>query len=115
MISADAFYVDLGRRIRDERKQKKISQDELAASCGLTRASIANIEAGRQRLAAHRLCEIATALDTEPAQLLPPSSAPLPATDWTAVVDDAALRKLPEQERAWIRSIIDNAGKASSQ
>lgn len=107
--------MDLGRRIREGRKRKKFSQDELAASCGLTRTSIANIEAGRQRLAAHRLCEIAIALDTEPGELLPQPSAPLPITDWTAVVDDAALRDLPEQERAWIHSIIDNAGKTSPQ
>lgn len=73
--SIKRLYVEIGAKIRSARKQQGWSQDELAHSVGLTRSSIANIEAGRQRAPAHIVVLIAHTLNESVETLLPPASA----------------------------------------
>ena len=48
-----------------------MTQEALAASSHLSRASIANIERGHHRIQLHILYEIAASLEVEPHDLLP--------------------------------------------
>lgn len=57
-----AIYIEIGRRINEEREMLGFSQAELAKEVDLTRTSITNIEQGRQHLPIHMLYRIATAL-----------------------------------------------------
>jgi transcriptional regulator with XRE-family HTH domain len=66
-----AFYVDLGLRIKRGRQQVHVSQADLALRLGLTRASIANVEAGRQRPAAHQVAMLADILGVPLEDLMP--------------------------------------------
>jgi transcriptional regulator with XRE-family HTH domain len=63
--ATDAFYQALGRRVQSLRKKRRLTQEQLGArlSPQVTRASIANIESGKQRVYAHSLAQIADALD----------------------------------------------------
>ncbi len=65
------FYQELGRRIRDAREVAGLTQEELALRVDLSRASVANIERGNQRVALHKFLELAQALGAEPLRLLP--------------------------------------------
>jgi len=69
----DGLYREIGRKIRDARQHTtpKISQDKLAKRLGMSRASIVNIEAGRQHPPLHLLWQIAEILGTDPALLIP--------------------------------------------
>lgn len=67
----DDLYTLTGSRIRAARKRRDWNQADLAAEVGLTRSSIANVEAGRQRLLIHGLLRIAGALDVPADSLLP--------------------------------------------
>src|SRR5574342_274955 len=64
------FYIEVGRRIRAARAEAALTQAELAARLGMTRSSIANLEAGRQRIPLHQFVVIATNLGAEPSHLL---------------------------------------------
>jgi transcriptional regulator with XRE-family HTH domain len=66
-----ALYVDIGGRVRRARKQQGWSQLDLAHTVDLTRSSIANFEAGRQRPAVHVVLLIAQALKVPVEELLP--------------------------------------------
>lgn len=70
------FYKALGARIR-ELRGTKISQEDVAKSSRLSRTSIVNIEAGRQRLLVHNLFQIANALCVRPTALLASLEPPL--------------------------------------
>jgi DNA-binding XRE family transcriptional regulator len=70
-VLSASTYAETGRLIRDSRKAKGISQGRLAASVGLSRTSITNIERGRQKLLLHTLVDIARVLGVEPYSLLP--------------------------------------------
>jgi transcriptional regulator with XRE-family HTH domain len=65
------FYARLGGNIRSLRVSAGLSQASLAKRIGFTRASVSNLEAGRQRIALHLFVQIAQALDVEPSRLLP--------------------------------------------
>jgi transcriptional regulator with XRE-family HTH domain len=65
------IYRNLGIRIRELRKSLRQTQDQLAKQVGISRASLANIEAGRQQVLVHHLFALASALQLDsPAQLL---------------------------------------------
>lgn len=73
-VNLDTFYKDLGNLIRKARVDADISQDILAQQLGLTRASIVNIEKGRQRPMIHTILELATILKVNFASLIPGAS-----------------------------------------
>ncbi len=54
-------YILFGARIRQIREMLGITQDELRKKVGLTRTSITNIEAGRQRVLLHDVTKFALA------------------------------------------------------
>lgn len=71
MVDEDALYADVGRRIRRERELRGWTQDVLASKVTLTRSSISNLEAGRQKALLHSVVEIAYALGVPPSRLFP--------------------------------------------
>lgn len=70
-MNEDLLYHMIGERIRTARQGRAISQEKLAKKLHMSRASIVNIEAGRQRPPVHVLWQIAEELSTEVALLLP--------------------------------------------
>ncbi len=66
----EACHAALGMRIRLIREALGITQDDLSKRVGLRRASIANIEVGRQRFLLDGVEDFARALGTTPKHLL---------------------------------------------
>jgi transcriptional regulator with XRE-family HTH domain len=76
MKKIEPFYEAVGRRIQSRRAELGISQGNLGRKLNpqMTRASIANIEAGQQRVLAHTLIQLANALEMDLMSLIPPAS-----------------------------------------
>ena len=70
-MTPEAIYRYIGEQIRQARGQRGTTQLALASRASLTRTSVSNIEAGRQRVTIHALLQMAAALDVVPATLLP--------------------------------------------
>jgi DNA-binding XRE family transcriptional regulator len=97
-IEHKEFYDNMGSRIREARLKAEISQDVLAQHLGLTRASIVNIEKGRQRPMIHTLFQIAEAVKVNLTDLIPGIITPPPiqnqaqadqlATDFDNIISD---------------------------
>lgn len=66
-----AFYSQVGRRVQRLREDRRLTQEHLAARLQLTRASIANLEAGRQRISAYHLVTLAATLGVTIGDLVP--------------------------------------------
>jgi transcriptional regulator with XRE-family HTH domain len=75
LVEDERFYADLGRRLRWHRERRHMTQQQLGEVLDppTTRASIANIEAGKQRVLAHTLVQLADALGASVSELLPSS------------------------------------------
>lgn len=64
-------YPIVGTKIAQFRKAKKMSQEDLASKIGMSRASVVNIEKGRQHPPLHLVWQLADALEVEMAHFLP--------------------------------------------
>jgi DNA-binding XRE family transcriptional regulator len=71
MTDFDEVYRVLGRKVRQTREVQRMSQDLLAQHLGISRASMVNIEAGRQRAPLHLLWQIAEVLHCKLIELIP--------------------------------------------
>jgi len=73
------IYEAVGKKIRNFREKDHQTQAQLAGQIGISRASLANIEAGRQQVLLHHIFAIAEALELDsPASLLPVDQSPVP-------------------------------------
>lgn len=70
-IDLQSFYLRFGDMIRRRRNHLGITQEKLGRHVGLTRASIANIETGRQKVLLHHLYLLAAALELDASALIP--------------------------------------------
>ena len=77
----EGFYGLLGQRIRLLRQQKALTQEQLGnrLTPAVTRASIANIETGKQRVLAHTLVQLSQALEVSVDDLAREDSTPVSA------------------------------------
>lgn len=94
MHDADLIYAAIGRNVRRERLRLRWTQDQLAERVGFLRTSVANIEAGKQRVPLHTLCEIAAALDVMPGRLLPAEMFPADMREIAQQAEDATQKLL---------------------
>jgi transcriptional regulator with XRE-family HTH domain len=90
-----ALYRAVGERIRAarERQTARLSQAALAEKLEVSRASIVNIEAGRQHAPLFLLWRIAEHLDVELLSLIP-STADLAPAPRVAILDDEMREEL---------------------
>jgi transcriptional regulator with XRE-family HTH domain len=70
-MNTPSIYQEIGIAIKARRKQLDMTQEHLAALIGISRASLANIETGRQTVLIHHLYKIAEQLQLDIIDLLP--------------------------------------------
>ena len=73
-MEVPALYKRLGATIKAQRRALGLTQQQLANQLGTSRASLANVETGRQRVLVHQLYELASQLNISVHELLPESS-----------------------------------------
>jgi transcriptional regulator with XRE-family HTH domain len=67
---AEALQHRIGARIRALRADRGLTQLRLAERSGISRPSVANVEAGRQNVSLRQLCALALALEVGVEELL---------------------------------------------
>lgn len=82
----------IGATVREIRTSKGISQEALAGAIGVTFQQVQKYESGRNRIAATRLLQIASALDVTTEALLPRSTRSMAGASDPAL--DKELREL---------------------
>jgi len=84
------------------------TQTTLAQRLGISRATLANIETGRQRILVHQLYSFAVALDMKTEELLPPQQSSSLETTWQHL---PMPNDLKPQQREQIARLIDAVDK----
>jgi transcriptional regulator with XRE-family HTH domain len=97
MPSIEAFYRQIGVQVRRWRQERGLTQGDVAARVvpPVTRASIANLELGHQRVLAHTLVQLSEILGVPVTELLDGSA--VNHADWAAV--EEALQSALELPR----------------
>lgn len=73
-MRSDLIYRHIGLLIKSRRKQLGWTQETLASRLAISRASLANIETGRQNVLVHQLYALAAALGLAASDFLPTST-----------------------------------------
>ena len=106
LTGVETFYRAFGERVRHARqtRDEPLSQAQLARQMGMSRGSIANIEAGNQRIPLHVLLVLARELEVDPDELIPRD-----LTSPKDVVPPDHLRRLHELDVAAVERIVRRA------
>ena len=94
-INENLLYTELGARLKVRRQLIGLTQEELSERSGVSRASIAIIERGRQRSPLHVIYKLCTALDIETATLLPLNAEVGEKPALRMVITDEVMQSLP--------------------
>lgn len=89
-MNPESIYQHIGMVIRKRRKKFKprLTQEALAQRVGISRASLANIETGRQNVLVHQLYALAAALDLAPEDFLLAASDSAARAEWEQMLPD---------------------------
>jgi transcriptional regulator with XRE-family HTH domain len=98
------FYKLVGDKVRLARLAAGLSQALLAEQVGLTRSSVANLEAARQRTSLYHFVLIARALKTDVGKLLPSEPSQYDP-NLTSDLSDK-LSDLPESAQEFVRGAV---------
>lgn len=96
-MNEQLIYIDLGRAVATRRKMVGLTQAEVAKAVGISRASIANIESGRQKVLLHQVYGLVKALELKAITDLVPAAPP------RAMVEEAG-----ERLSTWGASVSDD-------
>lgn len=111
MKQIEPVYRTIGAIVRSKRRQLEWTQAKLAQHLRVSRATLANIETGRQRILAHQLYVFAAVLGARPEDFLPPSSVnSLPSRARVPIPENLK----PEQREQILQLIEAATGSASS-
>jgi transcriptional regulator with XRE-family HTH domain len=107
-MQPELIYKNIGKIVRSKRRLMEWTQTTLAQRLGISRATLANIETGRQRILVHQLYSFAAALDMKTEELLPPQQSSSLDENWAhlPMPDD-----LKPQQREQIARLIDAVDK----
>lgn len=96
--------------IRQWRKHRRMSADQLAFSAGLSGAFISQLEQGRKRYTQNSLESIAAALGVPPGHLLidPETSIISASSVWVQALDERFWDAIPEEDRDRVRILLRN-------
>ncbi|WP_316568859.1 helix-turn-helix transcriptional regulator [Neobacillus sp. YIM B06451] len=104
----EILYIEIGKLIKKARLLRNLTQQELSESINITRASIANIERGNQKISLLTLYEVAESLNVSPKSLLPDLEVlNKPKYDVDLYVNIDSLKdKLSSNEIEWVYQIM---------
>ncbi|MCF2445399.1 helix-turn-helix domain-containing protein [Dyadobacter sp. CY345] len=85
------LYQRVGENIKNARSKANLTQEQLAHAIGLSRASVVNIEKGRQNPSIHQLYSIAEHLEITAHDLLPK----IYITEISSYLSDDDLKNVP--------------------
>lgn len=103
-VENDEFYRLVGSKVRSARIAAGVSQTLLASRVGLTRSSITNIEAARQRVPLYHFVLISRALNKEIGELLP--KIPKPLDSRISIVIEEELADSPATARDFVHGAV---------
>jgi transcriptional regulator with XRE-family HTH domain len=108
-VRDEEIYERLGQQIAARRRGLKMTQQKLATAVGMSRASIANIECGRQNVLLHHLYRFAEALKMSNAADLLPTAVGSSRHDTEYLGVPFADQSISEQTKAVMSELVSKA------
>jgi len=61
----EQFLIDFGKRVRELRKEKGLTQESVAKRCGFQRPYLSDVERGRRNISANNMSRLAATLGAD--------------------------------------------------
>ncbi len=103
------IYVLIGRRLREERKARRLSIEKLAEFAEITPSFLGLIERGERKLSVFTLDKLSAALQTLPGELMRAQDKET-AAGWERKIN-LLLNAQPEKTREFIFNVLDSLVK----
>lgn len=110
MRRISTLYVRFGELFRRHREANSLTQEQVSKMVGLSRTSIANIEAGRQKILLHQLFDLAATVEVPPSALLPQDSS-LADSEIERVLATVRPKIKDPNELEWIKKAVSSTSK----
>ena len=111
MVIKETLNQLIGKKIASLRDLNRLSQTDLAKQISVNRATISNIEAGRQNISVHLLYKIAEVFETDVAIIIPTFK----QLEGHMLRGKEQIEKLLDEQNASdsLKNVIRNVGKSS--
>lgn len=106
--SETSFFKAFGQRIANLRKQRGLTQSDLAAALGLDQTAVASYEVGRRRVPLSLLPKLAQALGVSAAEIIEeptPNGKPGPTPKLQRQIEQVSL--LPKTKQKFVTDFIE--------
>jgi transcriptional regulator with XRE-family HTH domain len=114
-MDEEELYSRFGGLVRQHRVRLGLNQAEIGRAMGLSRASVANIETGRQRIPMHHLYKLARVLKVDVPALLPAAGERSPTTIDRGIQSSMELSEREQEEVAKVVGLISSGTRRESQ
>lgn len=98
-------YKEIGKRIRQKRKEKKLTQEALAEKLDITVGYVSQMERGVTKISLERLAEIGAVLDTELSSFL--NGTVQKQNSYLQTELSEKIEKLGQKDRQLLSEILD--------
>lgn len=102
-INEAVLYNLIGEGVKQQRIRVGMTQVQLANAVGVLRTSIANIEAGRQKLPLHLLYKLCMELGVEVADILPKNTV---ISQPITINTDGAPKEVPPKAAEFLKQLL---------
>ncbi|MBU2015926.1 MAG: helix-turn-helix domain-containing protein [Alphaproteobacteria bacterium] len=102
-----AIYRAFGLAVAKRRADIEKTQERVAKEVGLSRASLANIERGKQRVFLHQILALADALELTSAHEIVPARAVSSSSGAKADVTMSGAKKLSRDQKMLVNNIVN--------
>jgi transcriptional regulator with XRE-family HTH domain len=110
-VDERAIYRAFGRAVANRRKSMTKTQLEVAQHIGLSRASLANIERGEQKVFLHQILALTEALELDSSHEIVPSRAPpQESTQKTGTISVSGAKDLSKDQKVLVHRIVGRFG-----
>ena len=108
-MTESGIYLAFGKAVAARRTALGFTQERLAAKVGISRASLANIERGRQNVLLHHVYGLAAALDLpKVGDLLPPAPENDPAVE-IVLSKESEKKAVTDHGKVQLSKLIETA------
>lgn len=102
------IYSELGSQISNARKERNITQEQLAKKVGLTQPTLASYEIGRRKIPIPVLLEVSEALGMDLDSFFPYLERKKPGPVSKIDTELSKVRNLPQKQQKIIMDMIDS-------
>lgn len=102
-INEDLLFKEIGKYLKTIRKEKKLTQAELARAAGVLRTSVTNLEAGKQKVPLPVIYELCAVLQIDITALLPAIEQVLKKEGSPSVEIGGRLKSVPKKSAELIK------------